>query len=436
MAYRKQKKLVDRASLKRGDTIDHRYKIRKLLGEGSFGAVYLVEDMHSDTLCALKIQRLWEVAEETRQQLCDRFDEEYKTGLINCECLVHSLARGEVNGNPYIVMEYCPNGDLTPLLGKAGSRAVFICHDILVGLNALHMHGKVHRDLKPENILFKANGHAVLTDFGIVGNQSNHLTATDWRNRPKEIFGTHAYMAPEQRAMMKGGVTKLPTTDIFSFGVLTYQLLTGRLPFGRLETFQDLPEYQNNVEKGRWDDSPLRHIEYGEYWWKLIEACLRTDYTMRIRSAAAADKLLPRIAIKKQETLHPLTVSYKPLSVTHGFCLRVLNGQKQDCVYNLTAHRNGRPVTLYTVGRQKDNDICMLSGRTDYLSRHHCTLEADREARQWKVLDGWWDKSQGKWVPSRNGTFVNSSPVRAVGYYLQPGDIITLGGLTLRFENY
>ena len=434
--YKQLRRLVDRAVLRPGDTIDRRYKIRKVLGEGSFGAVYLVDDMQLGMLCALKIQRLWEVTDETRKKLCDRFDEEYKAGLIRSECLVGALSRGEVKGNPYIVMEYCPNGDLTPLLGKAGISALYICHDILVGLNALHTHGFVHRDLKPENVLFKANGRAALTDFGIVGDKNNNLTETDWRKRPKEMFGTHAYMAPEQRARVKDGVTKLPTTDMFSFGVLTYQLLTGRLPFGRLDTYDDLPDYSSRVERGQWDEAPLRQIENGEYWWRLIEGCLRPDYTRRLRSAAAADRLLPRIAVQKQKPWRPLTASYKPASVTRGFCLRVLNGVEHNRVYNLTAQSNGRPVTLYTLGRNSDNDICLTNGSSDYLSRHHCTLEADRQAMQWRVRDGQWDVSQGKWVPSRNGTFVNSSPVKYMGYYLQPGDIITLGGFTMRFENY
>lgn len=433
----KLKKLVDRAVLRTGDIIDRRYKIRKTLGEGSFGAVYLVDDLISRMPCALKIQRLWEVTDETRQALRDRFSVEYETGLIHCDCLVNSLARGEINGNPYIVMEYCPGSDLTPFLGKAGNRAASICHDILVGLNALHTHGKVHRDLKPENVLFKANGRAALTDFGIVGDRNHPMTQVDWKLKPKEIFGTHAYMAPEQRDQARGGVTRLPTTDIFSFGVLAYQLLTGRLPFGRLETFDDLPAYKERVEKGQWDDSPLRYIDQGQLWRRLIEGCLRPDYTKRIRSAAEADRLLPRFATNTKREVHrPIMASYKPSPVTHGYRLRVLNGQEHGRVYELNKMRNGRLLTLYKIGRHEENDICVKSDYSDYLSRHHCTLEADREARQWRVRDGQWDSAKGEWIHSRNGTYVNSSPVRPMGYYLQPGDIITLGDLTIRFENY
>lgn len=434
MKFRKQ---VDRAVLRTGDVIDRRYRIQKVLGEGSFGAVYLVDDQHLHQQCALKIQRLWEVMDDIRQQLRDRFQIEYETGCIDSECLVKSLAHGEINGNPYIVMEYCPGGDLTPFLGKAGSRAVSICHDILIGLYALHTHGKVHRDLKPENVLFKANGRAALTDFGIVGDRNHPMTQINpWSRKPKEIFGTHAYMAPEQRNRGKNGVTRLPTTDMFSFGVLAYQLITGRLPFGRLDTYDDLPAYKERSEKGQWDEAPLRYIDQGQYWWRLIDACLRVDYTKRIRSAADADRLLPPMADRIHEVRRPITASYTPAPVTHGFQLRVLNGQEYHRVYNLNIMRNGRRATLFAVGRENDNDICVRSDYSDYLSRHHCTLEADRYARQWKVRDGQWDRKLEQWRPSRNGTYVNSTPVRQVGYYLQPGDIISLGGVTLRFENY
>lgn len=433
----KAKKLVDRAVLKTGDVIDRRYKICKILGEGSFGTVYKVDDLQLHQICALKILRLFDVSPDIRPDLCSRFLKEYETGRINCECLARSLAYNEVKGNPYIVMEFCPGGDLTPHLGKSVQQAASICYDILIGLNALHTHGIVHRDLKPENVLFKADGRAVLTDFGIVGDKNHSQTKVDVWKRPKEIFGTHAYMAPEQRDRARGGVTRLPTTDMFSFGVLVYQLLLGRLPFGRLDTYDDLPAYKARAEKGEWDVAPLQYIDQSQFWYRLIKNCLQPDYTRRIRSAADAVKLLPPISSNKHEFRQSLTASYRPSTVTHGFQLRVLNGQEHDRVYNLNIQRDGRSVTLFTLGRLADNDIMIKSNYNDYLSRHHCTIEAtDRYGRQWMVRDGQWDKKKGRWHSSRNGTYINSSPVKDVGFYLQPGDIITLGDVTLRFENY
>ena len=272
---KKNKELVERVVLRTGDVINRRYKINKVLGEGSFGTVYKVDDLRLQQASALKVLRLYDVPPDNRPELCDRFRKEYSTGRINCNCLVHSLEYREIKGNPYIVMEFCPGGDLNPYLGNADGQAVSICYDLLTGLNALHTHGIVHRDLKPENILFKSDGHAALTDFGIVGDQNDNMTKIGANLRPKDIFGTHAYMAPEQRNRARWGVTRLATSDMFSFGVLTYQLLTGRLPFGRLDTYDDLPAYVERAEKGQWDKAPLKYIDQGASWQRLINACLQ-----------------------------------------------------------------------------------------------------------------------------------------------------------------
>lgn len=434
---KKNKELVERVVLRTGDVINRRYKINKVLGEGSFGTVYKVDDLRLQQASALKVLRLYDVPPDNRPELCDRFRKEYSTGRINCNCLVHSLEYREIKGNPYIVMEFCPGGDLNPYLGNADGQAVSICYDLLTGLNALHTHGIVHRDLKPENILFKSDGHAALTDFGIVGDQNDNMTKIGANLRPKDIFGTHAYMAPEQRNRARWGVTRLTTSDMFSFGVLTYQLLTGRLPFGRLDTYDDLPAYVERAEKGQWDKAPLKYIDQGASWQRLINACLQPDYTKRIGSAADAVAFLPQRPNKREKLRPLLSTSYKPAMITHGFRLRILNGQEQGRIYDLNLTRNGHPATLFRIGRNEDNDIIIRNDYNNYLSRHHCTIEAaDRSGKQWLVRDGHWDKNTSLWQPSRNGTYVNSRPVKSIGYYLQPGDIITISDVTLRFENY
>ena len=167
--------VVDRCDFQPGQNVNGRYTVMKTLGEGSFGVVYLVEDSRGSKY-ALKLLRLWEVPSEIRQPLIDRFEMEYQTGQIASDNLVQSLDYGKVGGNPFIVMEFCPGGDLERLLGKAGYRAPRICQEVLSGLKALHNHGKVHRDLKPENVLFKESGVAALTDFGIAGDRTHRMT--------------------------------------------------------------------------------------------------------------------------------------------------------------------------------------------------------------------------------------------------------------------
>lgn len=427
--------VVDRCDFHPGDIIDYRFSVKKLLGEGSYGAVYLVEDERKSQY-ALKLLRLWEVPSEIRGELEGRFQVEFKTGQINSPNLVQSLGHGIVGGNPYIIMEFCPGGDLQPYLGKPEGRAVQICHDILLGLYALHNEGKVHRDLKPENVLFKKDGKAALTDFGISGDRNHRMTQCNFFNKPNQIFGTWAYMPPEQVSRARGGATVLPTTDIFSFGVLAYQLLTGMLPFGKLETHNDLAEYTDRGKKGNWDRMTLSRTNDGQQWEKLIEGCLIPDFKARLQTVRDVIQLLPQQSRSRQTPMGAsLDRGYTPCARTTGYLLRVLQGEDYGKTYDLTRMvQKGR--RLLTIGRQSDNNIFITSIYSNYISRYHCTLEASPDYSQWILRDGQWNNQYRQWSLSRNGTFVNSSPVGQSGFYLKAGDIITLGDVTMRFENY
>ena len=252
-----------------GDLINSEYRIEKILGQGSFGVVFKVTDT-AGVPWALKLLRLWEVPATIRQPLIERFDMEYRTGRISSRNLVHSTDSGYLKGNPYIVMEFCNGGDLTKYIGKPEANLSRFAFDILNGLQDLHVNGKVHRDLKPENVLFKADGTAVLTDFGISGDRNKRMTERNIFGKPNQIFGTYAYMPPEQVNRARGNSTVLPTTDIFSFGVVMYQLITGKLPFGKLEDENDLVRYQKRGKAGEWDRAELVSTPVGRQWVSLI----------------------------------------------------------------------------------------------------------------------------------------------------------------------
>ncbi len=425
--------VVDRCDFHSGDIVDNRYTVRKSLGEGSFGAVYLVEDARGGKY-ALKLLRLWEVPAEIRQPLMDRFEMEFRTGQIDCDNLVRSLAFGTVGGNPYIIMEYCPGGDLEPLLGKAGVRTTPICQDILVGLNALHERGKVHRDLKPENVLFKQNGKAALTDFGIAGDRTHRMTQRNIFGKPNQIFGTYAYMPPEQAARARGGATVLPTTDIFSFGVLLFQLLTNQLPFGTLESHNDLAEYQKRGKDGIWNRAALQSLPDAQRWAQVIEGCLNPDFKQRLQSVGDVLRLLPQSQTGYAPQPVRMAQAYAPQQLTRGYQLRILQGEEYGKVYNLSLMASqGR--RLLTIGRQQGNAVYIKSDFSDFMSRFHCTIEA-ADSGQWTIRDGQWRSDYRQWVNSSNGTYVNSTPVGPNGFYLKAGDIIAIGDVTLRFENY
>ena len=433
--------VVDRCDFQPGNVVSQ-YTVRKTLGEGSFGVVYLVED-RGGMKYALKLLRLWEVPADIRKPLMDRFEMEFKTGQIDCDNLVRSLDYGTVGGNPYIVMEFCPGGDLEPMLGKNEAQAPRICRDILIGLDALHAQGKVHRDLKPENVLFKQNGKAALTDFGISGDRNHRMTQRNIFGKPNQIFGTYAYMPPEQVNRARGGSTVLPTTDIFSFGVLTFQLLTGALPFGTLESHNDLAEYQKRGKDGIWNRSLLQNLANSQQWAQLIGGCLQPDFRQRLQTAHEVMRLLPQGGggvsytppIQPRAYQPPTPAPHANPVVRHGYQLKVMQGEEYGRVYNLNQllSQKGR---ILTMGRQPGNAIYIKSDFTDYISRFHCTIETTPDISQWAIRDGQWRRDLQQWTDSSNGTFVNSVQVTRNGYFLKPGDIITIGDATLRFEYF
>ena len=422
-----------RFDCKQGDVVDGRYRIQKELGSGAFGCVYKVSDASGNDL-ALKLLRLWDVPSDIRQQLIDRFEMEFRTGRITDEHLVHSLDFGFLNGNPFIVMELCNGGDLKAKTGAPTAELVGYAKDILGGLRALHINGKVHRDLKPENVLIKSNGVAALTDFGISGDRNKRMTERNIFGKPYQIFGTYAYMPPEQVSRARGETTVLPTTDIFSFGVVMYQLITGELPFGPLEDQNDLVRYQKRGKAGEWDRTKLYSAPDGRLWEAMIDGCLQPNYKQRLQSVDDVVRLLPQCASR---TYH---IVEKPIEVQDeasykGFRLRVMQGEEYGRVYDLVDLMQQANKRLITVGRDLENMVCLKEYETAYTSRKHFTMEC-RASNQWFIRDGQWDMANRTWRNSSNGTYVNSQEVTTEGISLKNQDIISAGEIKLRFEKY
>lgn len=418
-----------------GDAIDGRFQVNRILGEGSFGKVYAVKDYNGD-LYALKLLKLWEVPSEIRESLMARFDMEFETGRIESNYLVHSISHGVVEGNPYIVMEYCPNGDLLAMSSQTNIDLTKAATHVLYGLKALHNCGKVHRDLKPENVLIKRNGDFALTDFGISGDRNKRMTERNILGKPKQIFGTYAYMPPEQLNPRKDA-TVLPTTDIFSFGVMMFQLLTGELPFGRLDSEKDLVQYLRRGKNGDWDKQCLSNSSAGREWFPLIEGCLVPNFQERLQNADAVLALVPHV----QRVQHAIVEGKKDFQtkIIHGVLLRVMQGEEYGRVYKLDDMLHGDSAILL-MGRKDEgvyNDIAIEEENSSYISRKHCTLELDYDIGSWIIRDGQWDRYEtGGWRKSTNGTYVNSKEVSINGLPFSPGDIISIGDTKLRAEAY
>lgn len=418
-----------------GSVINGMYRVERTLGEGAFGRVYAVSSIGDNSIYALKLLKMWTVSMNERKKLMQRFVQEYETGLINNAYLVRSIANGYAEGNPFIVMEYCPGGDLWDAYHKGYIQLNKAAYEILCGLKALHVNGKVHRDLKPENILIKATGEIALTDFGIAGDRNKRMTEMSLNGAPQEVMGTYAYMPKEQINPKRGDATVLPTTDIFAFGVIMYQMLTGKLPFGKLDTERELYDYISNICSGRWNRESLIKIPEGREWLPLIEGCIRSDFTKRLQTADAVLALVPGLNKDKYKT----EICEVP-PVVNGMALRIMQGEEYGRVYllNEMLRRNGK--NIITMGRDDigvTNDVLIKEVQSCYVSRKHCTLEYNPMKQEWIIREGQFDtRSKGNWKESVNGTYVGSEEVSVNGKVVVPGDIISIGDVKMRLEGY
>lgn len=428
--------LVERCSLSSGDWVDRKYKIQKSIGEGAFGNVYKANDAEGRPV-ALKLLRLWDVHPDIREGLIGRFDMEYETGRIDSPYLVHSLDHGLVKGNPYLVMEFCGNGDVQHLYNEGKVNIELVGRHTLLGLRALHQHGKVHRDLKPENVLQKDSGDYALTDFGISGDRNKRMTEMNIVGKPKQLFGTYAYMPPEQLRPNKDA-TVLPTTDIFSFGVMMFQLLTGgELPFGQLNDEGDLVAYIKKGKSGEWNRELVQKYDSMQ-WVPMLEGCLEPDYQRRLQNCDAVLAVMPHTEPIRQQDLG----NSCPTRIVNGVLLRVMHGEEYGKVYLLDDMLKGDSPFL-TLGRKDPmvtNDIAVTETSSSYISRRHCTFELDYERGCWLVRDGQWIEDpatgRGLWRRSSNGTYVNSTEATPMGVPFNPGDIISVGDVKMRAEGY
>lgn len=422
--------VVHRLDLKEGSVVDGKYVIVKEIGKGSYGDVFLVRD--SRCQYAMKVLRLFDVLSETRDNLVKYFKQEYETAKMPGECFVHSLEYSEIEGNPYFTMEFCSNGDLAKYVGRNTSLLPRLARDILVGLHDLHIGGKIHRDLKPENVLVRENRRAALTDFGVVGNKDPKKRLSRGLFRPRQKFGSPLYMAPEMNDLKGGGVTYLPTIDIWSFGVMMYELLTfGSFPFGNPQNEAELPDYQVNAKKEVWDRQKLREVPFGHDWLPIIERCLRADYRDRYQSVVDVMRDL-EMRVEMSSSGFQIDRPSRSASVTR---IVITQGEGIGTAYRLYDLIEGKG-RMIRIGRSVHNDVVLKVDPDDdtYLSRHHFTIECSRDRRFWMLKDGQWMTELREWGTSTNGTYLNATPITSDGQRLYTGDIITAGEFKLKVE--
>ena len=220
------------------------YTISRLIGRGGMGEVYLADDARLDRQVALKVLPV-DVARDASRRA--RFEREARSAARLTHpniCTIHEV--GEADGRPFIAMEYVDGVSLKErLTGPAltVTEVLAIGIQIADALNEARQKQIVHRDLKPANILLTARGRIKVLDFGLAKQLSDHgaesRVTTEGLTEAGVVLGTAAYMSPEQAL----GREVDHRSDIFSFGVVLYELLTGRRPFDR----QSSPELLNAI---------------------------------------------------------------------------------------------------------------------------------------------------------------------------------------------
>jgi eukaryotic-like serine/threonine-protein kinase len=267
-----------------GTVFDGRYQIIRKLGAGGMADVYLAEDQELGRRVAIKILNDRHAADDS---FIERFRREAKNAAgLSHPNIVSIYDRGEAEGTYYIAMEFLDGRSLKELIVGRGPAPIKIAIDyarqILAALGAAHRQGIVHRDIKPHNVLVGAEGRLKVTDFGIARSGASQMTEVG------SIIGTAQYLSPEQAR----GAPVDQTSDLYSVGVVLYEMLTGQVPFTGDTPLEIAMKHLSEVPK---PPSELRP-EVTHDLDSVVLRALAKDPSERYQSAEEMDADLARVA--------------------------------------------------------------------------------------------------------------------------------------------
>jgi serine/threonine protein kinase len=426
--------------LSQGQTLN-RYQIIALLGEGGMGSVYQAHDPRLQRDVAIKVMHPYFARQPS---FCERFTQEARTAArLDHPGIVKIFDSGEENDILYIVMEFIHGPNLRQILANLAkekrlvilTEAAQVVRQVCLALEYAHRNGVLHRDIKPDNIMLKPEPveslpyRPVLTDLGLA-----KLLEGIPITQEGESLGTPAYMSPEQAL----GKPVDARSDVYSLGILLYELCVGRLPFPA-KTLSEAIRYHTQVMPP--PPAAIR-VDLHEALAKVILKCLEKDPALRFSHASelaeaigAALRLMPQgrpiTTIPQPDTgASSLMAQYQvglaeSLGATpQGIKPRQSPRPGTDGIVIMVKDKTARTVLLknkkVTIGRGEDSDILLDDPKA---SRHHVQVEFD--GANYQVID----------MNSTNGTILGNTPLLAgVPVVWNPEKLLRIGDTWLRLE--
>jgi len=258
-----------------GMDLGERYHIVQQLGEGGMGEVYLARDRELDRDVALKVIRL---DLSSHPAILERFKREIQlSSNITHKNILRVYDLGEAAGVKFLTMQYVAGQDLAAMMRREGRlplpRAIDIFRQICEGLQAAHEQGVIHRDLKPQNILIDGRGRVAIADFGLA-KSFEYASLTE----AGRVIGTPHYMSPEQVK----GIPLDQRSDIYSLGIILYEMLTGTVPFTGSSAYEVMIQRTTRTPRPASDHNP----KIPRYLLKILDRCLQTAPNLRYSSTA------------------------------------------------------------------------------------------------------------------------------------------------------